>query len=213
MFLNNIPSIIKKQIVAVTGLGMVGFLISHLSGNFLFYAGPKAFNAYAAFLHSLGKVLWVARIGLIGMFITHIIFTVLLVIENKRARSKRYAVYQNHGDKKSLAVRLMPYTGSILLAYVILHLIDFTFPDKSVYANGLYELVSITLSHPVHAVWYMIAMACVGFHLSHGIQSVVQTFGISNTSIMKTTRKISLSLGIAVGVGFGSIPLYIVIFL
>lgn len=213
MILTKVPSIIKKQIVAVTGLGMVGFLIAHLSGNFLFYAGPKAFNDYAAFLHSLGKLLWVARIGLIVMFIVHIIFTILLVIENKKARSKNYALYQNHGEKKSLAVKLMPYTGSILLAYVILHLIDFTFPDKTIYANGLYELVSITLSQPIHALWYMVAMACVGFHLSHGIQSVVQTFGISNKAIMKTTRKLSLSLGVAVGVGFGSIPLYIMLFI
>lgn len=209
--LKKIPSIIKKQIVAVTGLGLVLFLLAHLAGNLLIYLGPEAFNAYAKALHDLGPLLWVARIGLIATFLIHISFTAVLVMENRKARPQRYAVNKDHTDNKSIAVRLMPITGSILIAYVIFHLIDFTFKDKSIYAEGLYGLVTLTLANPIHAVWYMLAMACVGFHLSHGIQSVVQTFGLSNRSLLPKIQKISLGLGLLVAIGFGSIPLYIML--
>lgn len=204
-----IPSIIKKQIVAFTGLNLVLFLIVHLSGNLLIYSGKEAFNAYADFLHDLGALLWVARIGLIAFFVIHIFFTILLVIENKKARQERYAVSKDH--KKSLAVKLMPLTGSILLLYVVLHLIDFTFKDKSIYADGLYELVVNTLSHPVHGLWYVIAMICIGFHLSHGIQSVAQTFGVANKKTLNKINKASVALGVLVGGGFASIPLYLLL--
>ena len=209
--LKNIPSIIKKQIVAITGLGLVLFLIAHLAGNMLIYVGAEAFNAYAEALHNLGPLLWVARIGLIVTFLVHISFTAVLVLENRKARTQGYAVNKDHTDKKSIAVRLMPITGSILILYVVLHLIDFTFKDKSIYANGLYELVTDTLMNPIHAIWYMVAMACVGFHLSHGIQSVAQTFGVNTRNTLPKIQKASLALGLLIAIGFGSIPLYIML--
>jgi succinate dehydrogenase / fumarate reductase, cytochrome b subunit len=209
-----LSSIRKKQIVAVSGLAMVGFLLAHLSGNLLLFKGPEAYNAYADFLHSLGPILWVLRLGLIGAVLLHIIFTVLIVKENRQARKDRYAVVQDHRNERSLAVKLMPYTGFVILAYIIIHLLDFTFADKTTIINGvdygLYGLVITTLRNPLHAAAYIIAMFSIGFHLSHAFQSVVQTFGLSSEKSRPKLMLASLVFGLGVALAYSSIPLYVV---
>ena len=208
-----ISTIQKKQIVGITGLAMVGFVLAHLSGNFLIFKGPEAFNAYAKFLHDLGGLLWVARIGLIASFLIHIGMTIHLTILNKKARGKRYYKYQNHRDERGLSTRLMPLTGTIMMVYIIMHLMDFTLADKVGVINGvdygLYGLVVNTLSDPIHSLIYIIAMAAVGSHVFHGVQSVCQTFGAMSQKTQNNITKLSQLIGVGVFVGFSSIPLYI----
>ena len=160
---------------------MVGFVIAHLSGNFLIFKGPEAFNAYAKFLHDLGALLWAARIGLILAFVLHMGFTMNLVIQNKRARKNRYYKFKNHRSESSLAVQLMPFTGTVILAYIIFHLIDFSFAEKVGMLQGidfgLYGLVVNTLGNPIHAAFYIISMIAVGLHLFHAFQSVFKRLG------------------------------------
>ena len=91
----------KKQISGITGLMMIGFVIAHLSGNFLIFKGPEAFNGYAKFLHDLGALLWVARIGLIVAFVAHLASTMSLVIQNKKARNKNWESW-NPGQETDL---------------------------------------------------------------------------------------------------------------
>ena len=176
-----LSTIQKKQIVGITGLAMVGFVLAHLSGNFLIYKGAEAYNAYAKFLHDLGPLLWVARIGLLAAFVLHMGFTMNLVITNKKARKDRYYKYQNHRKESSLATQLMPLTGTIILLYIIFHLLDFSLAEKVGVIEGidygLFGLVVNTLGDPIHAVLYIIAMASVGLHMYHAFQSVFQTFG------------------------------------
>lgn len=203
----------KKQLAGATGLAMVLFVIAHLSGNFLIFKGAEAFNAYADFLHSLGGLLWVARIGLIASFLIHIGMTIHLTILNKKARGKRYYKYQNHRDERGLSTRLMPLTGTIMMVYIIMHLMDFTLADKVGVINGvdygLYGLVVNTLSDPIHSLIYIIAMAAVGSHVFHGVQSVCQTFGAMSQKTQNNITKLSQLIGVGVFVGFSSIPLYI----
>ena len=203
----------KKQISGLTGLALVGFVIAHLSGNFLIFKGADALNEYADFLHNLGGILWVARIGLIAAFVAHIGTTINLAIHNKKARKDRYYKYKNHREESSLAVRLMPLSGTILMVYVIFHLLDFTLADKVGIIQGvdygLYGLVINTLKDPIHAALYIIAMASLGLHLFHAFQSVFQTFGLMNDSNQAKLTIASKVLGVAVAAGFSSIPLYI----
>jgi succinate dehydrogenase / fumarate reductase cytochrome b subunit len=210
-----LSTIQKKQIVGITGLAMVGFVLAHLSGNFLIYKGPEAFNAYAEFLEGLGGLLWAMRIGILGSFLLHIGFTINLVISNRKARVDRYYKYQNHRSESSLSTQLMPLTGSIILVYIIIHLLDFTLAEKTGVIEGvdygLYGLVVTTLNDPIHALVYLIAMASVGLHMFHAFQSVFQTFGIMSTSNQKKITAISQFLGIAIAIGFGSIPIYIMV--
>ncbi len=208
-----LSTIQKKQIVGITGLAMVGFVIAHLSGNFLIYSGPEKFNGYAKFLHDLGNLLWVMRLGILASFVAHIGFTMNLVITNRKARVNRYYKYQNHRSESSLSTQLMPLSGTIILIYIIFHLLDFSLADKVGIINGvdlgLYGLVVNTLNDPVHAILYIIAMMSVGLHMYHAFQSVFQTFGIMSQSNMKHFVLASKVLGVAITVGFSSIPIYI----
>jgi succinate dehydrogenase / fumarate reductase cytochrome b subunit len=201
----------KKQIVGVTGLVMVGFVLAHLSGNFLIFKGAESYNGYAEFLESLGALLWVARIGLIVSFVLHMAFTINLVIINRKARNSRYYAYQNHRNESSLATRLMPLTGTVIFLYIVFHLLDFTFADKSGIPDGLFGLVVKTLGSPIHSMMYIVAMVCVGLHMFHAFQSVFQTFGVMSANNQVAITRVSRALGVLVAIAFSSIPLYILI--
>ncbi len=209
-------SIVKKQIVAITGLMMVGFILAHLAGNLLIFLGPKVFNGYAAQLASVPEILWVMRIGLIAAFILHVYFTILLWLENRAARPERYAVAAT--DASTFAGRTMIYTGALVFFYLWLHLANFTFGDRegpsaviSGQNYGLYGIVWNTFSRVPYVFIYVVAMTCIGFHLSHGIQSMCQTVGFFHDRYTPAIRKISIVLGAIVAVGFSLIPLYVLI--
>ena len=208
-------SIGKKQTVAVSGLLLILFLIAHLAGNLMIYRGPEAINIYSHTLHSFGLLIRLAEFGLAGIFLIHIIFTAMVVIENKKARPTSY-----HGTdgypQRSLATRLMPYTGTILLVYVISHLFDFTIADPNgadAFVNGqnlgLYGLIVNEFSNPYAVLWYLVAMAAVGFHLVHAVQSLCQTFGWNHPTYTPIVKKISMGFGILISLAFASIPLYV----
>ena len=208
-------SIGRKQVVAISGLMLILFLIMHLAGNVLLYKGPEAFNAYAAFLDSLGAFKWAARLGLVALFVTHIVFTVLLVMDNRRARGKGYAVDKSVGNR-SFATRMMPYTGTLVLAYLIFHIFDYTMADHHSVESmvngvnlGLYGLVSNSFKNPIRVIFYVLGMAGIGFHLIHAVQSVVQTFGYNHPVYTPIIRRVSTLVGIVIAVGFASIPLYL----
>ena len=124
-------SVGKKILMAVTGLCMIGFLAVHLLGNMMAFAGADAFNGYAAKLHALQPYLTVFNIGLATLGLVHIAVGTILFFENRKARSTRYKVYQNPGGR-TIASDTMPYTGVLILIFVIFHLLKFTFVDKSV---------------------------------------------------------------------------------
>jgi succinate dehydrogenase / fumarate reductase cytochrome b subunit len=219
-------SVFRKQVIAVTGAAMIGFLVAHLSGNLLIYAGPKAFNAYAEKMASLGPLLWVMRIGLIVCALAHVYLTLKLVQENRAARPQSYAVDEPKG-KRSLAAMIMQYTGIFILLFLALHLYDFTFANKSGPHSvvpglsngeslGLFGVVwnSFKFTDPIG--WlripvYLIAVTGVGLHLSHAIQSVVQTLGFSHPRYTPLIRIASVGIGALLALGFGMIPVYVML--
>ena len=211
-------SIGKKQIVAVSGLLLVGFIVFHLSANMLIFAGPEAYNYFPELMHSTGLGLRVMEAGLAAIFFTHIFFTFKLVRENRAARKQRYAVVTPK-QKRSLATRLMPYTGTILLVFLILHIQDYVLADQmgqSAYVNGkhlgLYGIVANSFLNPLRSIFYIIAMFAIGFHLAHGIQSVCQTLGLYDESLTPKIQKISTAIGIMVAILFSSVPIYFMFF-
>jgi succinate dehydrogenase / fumarate reductase cytochrome b subunit len=200
-------SIGKKQIVAVSGVALVLFLIAHLIGNLLIFKGPETFNAYAAALHSMGKFLLVLEAGLFTTFALHIVFTVALIIENKKARGQAYQVSDSD---RSFATRTMRYTGPLVFFFLFLHLSDFVFKGAAeTNPLGTYGMVVDTLHNPIHAAIYIAAMLSIGFHLAHGIQSVFQSFGVVGAGKSKNLKLASNLIGALVSIGFSSIPLYI----
>jgi len=209
-------SIGRKQIVATTGLLLIFFLVAHLAGNLLIFAGPETFNAYAKKLSSLRPGLYVVEVGLALIFIIHLFVTYLLVIENIRSRPVGYHARGSKGER-SFAAQIMPFTGSIILAFVIYHLWDFTFTPHNGAQSilwdgknyGLYGLVYNAFSDMLHSTIYIIAMACIGFHLSHGIESFCQTFGMNHPKYTPRIRWFSNFFGIMIWAAYSSIPVYI----
>jgi succinate dehydrogenase / fumarate reductase cytochrome b subunit len=212
-------SIVKKQIVAVTGIALVGFVLVHMAGNFTLFLGPNAFNGYSEKLHHLGALLWVARGGLLAAVSVHIVLTISIVLQNRGARAGRYAISGSKTDDTGYARRSMIYTGLLVAVFVVVHLIDFTFPAKegpnTVIPGieneglGLFGLVWNGFLNPVRAVAYIAMMILVGLHLSHGIQSLFQTIGFRHEKYTPLIEKISFGVGAAVAIGFSLVPIYI----
>lgn len=202
--------------VAATGLLLVLFVIGHLAGNLFIYLGPEAFNKYAEKLARLRPGLYLIEAGLLAVFFVHLWLTAVIVIENRLARPIGYRIARAVGNR-SLATRLMPWTGTVIIAFVIWHLIDFTFSDHggplSVLSDGrsygLYGVVYNAFADPVHSALYIIAMIALGFHLSHGIQSFVQTFGFARPEHTPVVQRLSNGLGVFVAAAFSSIPVYV----
>lgn len=210
-------SIVRKQIVAITGIGLVLFIIGHLAGNLLLFLGPDAFNGYAEKLASLGAGLWAVRIGLIVFFVLHVYFTITLWHENRAARRERYEVEQAKGDQ-TFTRRYMVLTGLLVFAFLFFHLKDFTFGDHDGPASimgeqslGLFGLVWNSFQSFPRTLFYVAAVCCVGMHLSHGVQSLFQTLGLHHDRYSPLINKASVVLGVLVAAGFSFIPLAVLL--
>jgi succinate dehydrogenase / fumarate reductase cytochrome b subunit len=196
-------SIGKKWVVALTGLVLVGFVIGHLIGNLQIFLPPDYINTYAQKLQSLGPFLWLIRIFMLTAFGFHVVNTIELAKENRAARPARYEVERTKRATKASLTMII--SGLILLAFILFHIAHFTvraFPLPDI------DAVDQTGRHDVHRmmissfqnVWvsgfYLISMALLCMHITHGFQSVFQTLGLR-------TRKLAPLLGgISVGLGW-----------
>jgi succinate dehydrogenase / fumarate reductase cytochrome b subunit len=199
-------SVGKKLMMAVTGLCFIGFLFAHLAGNLTIYGGGDAFNAYAEKLHSLGALLAAAEWGLLTLALIHVVTGLLLFYQNLRSRPQRYAMDRRAGGR-TLGSATMPYTGVLILLFVIFHLINFSFVDKS--QTTIFQIVAEAFSSPLYVGIYILAMAAVGLHVSHGLWSALQTLGASHPKYMPAVMAGSVVVAVVVGVGFGLLPIYI----
>ncbi|MES2708484.1 MAG: succinate dehydrogenase cytochrome b subunit [Verrucomicrobiota bacterium] len=213
-------SIGKKILVALTGLGLMGFVLGHLLGNLQVFLGPDAINTYAKKLHDLGILLWVARIGLLVMVAVHIVATIQLTRENKAARKQKYAVDATRQATKSSLT--MIWSGSTILVFIVYHLLHFTINKGHGYYdhdNARYWLPDG--SHNVYnmmidgfSVWYVSAFYILGMfllcgHLSHGFASVFQTLGLATPRLRQPIRVAALLFAWGIFAGNVSIPLAI----
>jgi len=199
-------SIGKKLIMAITGLGFCIFLLSHLAGNLIIYAGNDAFNSYAERLHSLGPLIILAEIGLLVLGIVHVSTGAYLFYQNVRARPRRYRKKKNAGGR-SIGSSTMPYTGFLILIFIVFHLIDFHFVEKT--DRSIYQIVLETFSNPGYTIFYILSIGVVAVHVDHGFWSLLQTLGINNLECMPVLRVISSATSLFVGIGFGSLPVFI----
>ena len=213
----------KKLLVALTGLILVLFLVGHLTGNLLIFLGEKSFNDYAALLHGLahGAGIWIARLGLLAAVVIHIAATISLTRRNKAARR----AYENESTiqaKKSSLV--MIWTGLTILAFIIYHLIHFTFrptfpAEDYVYRSELkevqfnaYRMVIDGFQNWVVVLFYVIAISMLCSHLSHGVQAMFQTLGLRSKKSAGMLDKFSYGFAAVIWLGFISIPVSILIF-
>ena len=203
-------SIGAKAVVAVTGLLLFGFVMAHLLGNLQLWEGREAMNGYAAFLQSQGPLLWVMRGGLLGVFVVHIATAARLVWRNRGARPTPYA--REATVKATWASRHMLLSGLVVLAFVIYHLLHFTFHvgvDVGVDAVGrpdVYGMVVAGFQNPLIAISYVFAMLLLGVHLIHATRSLFQTFGWDHTLISPLVRWGAPALTLLIVAGNVALP-------
>ena len=199
-------SIGKKLMMAVTGLSFCAFLVVHFVGNFYLYIGREGFNSYVEHLHGLGPLIILTEIGLLAFLIIHVLTGVNLFFDNLAARQSRYLVKTGAGGE-TWPSKLMPYTGLYILAFVLIHLVTFKFGAAA--EPTVYDLVDKAFSTTSYIIFYMFTMVVVAFHISHGVWSAFQTLGANHPKYMPNIMKLGLAFAVAVGVGFGLIPIYV----
>lgn len=226
-------SIGRKILMAVTGLILIGFVVGHLVGNLQVFQTPDHINGYAEFLHRLGPLLWVARLGLIAAVVIHIWAATVLTLENNRARGGvAYGV--KHTIRATLASRTMRLTGYVVLAFIVYHLAHFTFGGAQA-ASFKDNLPAYTMQHdyriagfpviaagekvadvhsmvikgfqvPLVSVFYIVAVGLLSFHLLHGFDSLFQTLGLRSTKWAAGLRTVTVVFCVAYFLGNLAIP-------
>jgi len=208
----------KKFLMAVSGAALFAFIIGHLLGNLQIFLGPEELNRYSAFLKSTGELLWMARIGLLVMVGIHIWTAISLTLENRAARPVAYA--QKDYIEASYASRTMHVSGLIVLAYIVYHLMHFTFgtvhPEYAHFVDGqgrhdVYRMVVSSFQNPLIAITYIVANLLLGMHLSHGIYSAFQSLGLMTEDLRPKLKTLSCVVGYGIFIGYASIPLSVLL--
>ena len=205
----------RKYVMGLTGLVWMGFIIGHMAGNMLLIFSADAFNAYGHAIVSNKILLYGAEITLVLALIAHVVTAISLTVRNKSSRSSRYAVQPN-GDKGArFASSTMALQGSILLAFIILHLISFKYGAHyettvdGVQMRDLHRLVIESFKQTGFVAWYCVALVIMMFHLSHGAHSIFQSFGILERKMQDKLRVFAWVYAVIVVGGFISQPLYV----
>ena len=201
----------NKMILAGTGLVLVGFLTVHLLGILSAYAGSGAMNSYVEKLHSLPLLVWLTRIALIVTFTLHIKYAVHVTLANRAARPIPYA--QRNYQKSTVLSRSQIWTGLILAAFLLYHLLHFTFQTLGVSAQLLstggpdvYKMLLTGLKNPLSAIIYIAGLIALFFHLSHGIHSAPQTLGLTSRRTLPGLLKAATVVAALYFIAFVSIP-------
>ncbi len=204
----------KKYVMAITGLALFLFVIAHMAGNLQIYLERDAINTYAEFLKSKPGLLWSARIALLVLAIMHITAALQLVSENKDARPVKYAEGKPTGA--SLASRTIFVSGLVIFAFIIYHLMHFTFGvtnpsfmslKDSQGRHDVYQMMITGFSDPLVSAFYIISMALLCMHLSHGVSSMFQSLGIRNKSNLHAIHMAARLAAIVIFIGNVSIPI------
>lgn len=206
-------SIGRKQLVAVTGLLLCGFLVSHLTGNLLLLMGPNAFNLYGHKLVSLGVGLYVAEAALAAIFLVHLGLAVKLNLENLKARGV-YNKKVKTGRGTTFMSQTMPYTGLILLIFLFTHLkgLKFgTYYTTMVDGVEMRDLYKVTMEHFAsvgYTVWYVIAMVSAALHTAHGFASAFQSLGLNHGKYYSRIKCVGYFYALVVGGGFAFLAVW-----
>jgi succinate dehydrogenase / fumarate reductase cytochrome b subunit len=208
-------SVGRKMIVAVTGVILILFVIGHLLGNLQIYLGPDWINSYSKHLHDLGPLLWMIRGFLLASVILHIYFTILLAIENRRARPEAYR--DRNYVKASWASRHMVVSGLVVLAFVVYHLAHFTFratdqrfallkPD-ALGRDDVFSMMVYGFQNVYVSAFYIVGLFLLTLHLTHGSSSFFQSLGFNNERLTPKLAVTGRILAWLLFIGYASIPI------
>jgi succinate dehydrogenase / fumarate reductase cytochrome b subunit len=204
----------KKYLVAITAIFWSLFVMVHMLGNMLIFVGAEAYNKYAHALTS-NPLIYGAEAVLVLLILVHIFIALGLKARNFRTKPSLYAVKPVRAKSAAASSLTMAYTGTIVLAFIIWHLITFKFgPNYSVVYNtvpmrDIYRLVVEKFHEPVYVIMYCVVMVLIGMHLFHGVKSVFQSLGVNHPRYNFFFRYFGYTYAIVVAAGFFCQPLYV----
>ena len=210
----------KKYAMALTGIGLIGFVIAHAIGNLKMYLGPEEINHYGEFLRELlvpllprTVFLWLLRFGLIGMIVVHVHAAYGLTRMNRHARAVKYQGPRDY-QVANFASRTMRWTGIIVLLFIIWHLSDLTWgfanaigTDGEFVRGDVYGNIVRSLSRVWVSAIYIVANIALGIHLFHGTWSLFQSMGWNNPRFNRWRRGLAVGLATFVVVINVSFPI------
>lgn len=213
----------KKYIMAISGFVLFLFVVGHLLGNLQIFLGPDAINRYGYFLQSNVELLWPVRIFLLCMIGLHIWSAIKLSVENKAARPVAYANW--NPVVATYASRTMLMSGLIVLAFIIYHLLHFTVMVQYINGTGqnfadfedpqnrhdIFKMMIVGFSNIWVSVFYIIAIAFLCLHLSHGVSSMFQSIGWKNKVYGPCLDKTARVVAWLIFLGYISIPVAILL--
>ncbi|MDX2044508.1 MAG: succinate dehydrogenase cytochrome b subunit [Acidobacteriota bacterium] len=203
----------KKYVMAITGFMLFGFVVVHMIGNLQFFGDATLINEYAESLKSKPPILWGARFGLLAAAMLHITAAIQLAHSNRRARPVGY-----DGGKvvaSTLANRTIIVSGLIVLAFIVFHLAHFTIgwldADllKLTDAAGRHDVRGMMIAgftNPIISIFYVVSVALLCLHLSHGVASIFQSLGLRSKKAEANLKKLALVAAIILFFGFCAIP-------
>ena len=202
----------RKLIAALTGLGLVLFLVVHLAGNLQIFAPGNALNDYAKALHD-GPLIIVGDVGLLLMFPLHIWAVLTLARDNRRARGdtgyKVSGSKQSRGAMAVLSSKLTVVGGLLLMFFVGAHVWHFRLRHAEIEASGvgIKEEIVKQLSNPMWGALYIVGSLLVGWHLFHGFQAAFRSLGVWHPRYTPLLTRAGFGLSLLLALGFISIPL------
>ena len=205
-----LSSIVRKFIMALSGLFLIIFLITHLVINSLTLASSKDLFNDAAHFMATNPIIYAMQYVLALGFIIHIGMGVKLTIQNKRARSQEY-VYNKMSKNTDLSSRSMIVSGGLVIVFLALHLRDYFYQMKFV---GLpegttdYDLVVNLFTNPYYTAVYVIAFIVLGVHLNHGFKSAFQSMGANHKKYNPLIKIVSTAYSIVIALGFSTIAIF-----
>lgn len=212
-------SIGRKLIMSLTGLFLIIFLIGHVSGNLLLFKddGGQAFNEYAHFM-TTNQFIQILRIVTFLSLVFHLVYSIILTYQNKKARPIAYAVTKA-SPRSTWMSRNMGILGFIILIFLLIHLRTFlytmSFGDvpyveyDGEQVKNLYAIVVEAFSKLWYTVLYVFFMIGLAFHLVHGFQSSFQTLGARHPKYTPIIKGTGIAFSIIVPLLFAIMPVYI----
>jgi succinate dehydrogenase / fumarate reductase cytochrome b subunit len=208
-------SVGTKLLIGITGLLLFAYLILHLAGNALIFAGRDIFNEYSHKLIS-NPLLIPIEIGLLLVFLLHVYKAVRMMAANRAARPVGYAkkMPARHTSRKSFASSTMIASGVIIFLFIIVHVKQFKFGsyyqtvgDAAV--RDLYQTEIEVFQNPLWVLFYVIATIVVALHLRHGIASGFQSIGFDHPLYTRRLTRWGIALAVVIGGGLGLIPILV----
>ena len=217
-------TIFRKVLAALSGLFLITFLIGHLVGNLQLFIpgveGQTQFNKYAFFM-TTNPIVKVLSIITYTAILLHVLITLYLAIQSRRARPVRYAVSSGN-DNSDWSSRNMSVLGIIILFFLIVHMKSFWYKmhfgempyqylSDGTKIKDLYLITTSAFQNPLYTFFYVFCMIALALHLKHGVESAIQTVGLKIPSYEKFFKYIAMIIALSIPAAFASIPVYLFI--